>query len=135
MPRRTWAALLLLVAFGPVPHAQSTKVSLVGRITDRAKAVILEAKIAAVSARPVKTIWRRASGLHGRRTASLAESKFLSPSSLPSRVRILRKFPRVITDEAARTPRTNNAPTRGTQQGKATKVAALMHVLSHSSNI
>lgn len=77
----SWVALFLLVTFDPVQHAYSMKVSLVGRITDRFKAVILKAKVAAVSARSVKTIWRRASGLHGRRTASLAKSKFLCPSS------------------------------------------------------
>jgi hypothetical protein len=49
MPRRTWVALLLLIAFDPVAHAQSTKVSLAGRITDRVRAAILEAKVAAVS--------------------------------------------------------------------------------------
>ena len=43
-------ALLLLVSFAPVLCAQSTNASLSGRITDPSKAVIVGAKVAAISA-------------------------------------------------------------------------------------
>src|SRR5262245_62094230 len=42
-------ALLLVALFACVLHAQSTNASLTGRITDPAKAIIVEAKIAAIS--------------------------------------------------------------------------------------
>ncbi len=42
-------ALLLLVSFTTVVHAQSTNASLTGRITDIAKALITDAKVAAIS--------------------------------------------------------------------------------------
>jgi len=42
-------ALLLVALFVCVLHAQSTTASLTGRITDPAKAIIVEAKVAAIS--------------------------------------------------------------------------------------
>ena len=49
MPRRSWPALLLLIALAPVLRAQSTNASLNGRITDSVKAVIVEANVAAIN--------------------------------------------------------------------------------------
>ncbi|HEV2827232.1 MAG TPA: carboxypeptidase regulatory-like domain-containing protein, partial [Pyrinomonadaceae bacterium] len=49
MPRRSWLALLLLVAFAPVLRAQSTNASVNGRITDSVKAVIVNADVAAIN--------------------------------------------------------------------------------------
>ena len=49
MPRRSWLALLLLIAFAPVLRAQSTHASLNGRITDSVKAVIVNANVAAIN--------------------------------------------------------------------------------------
>ena len=49
MPRRSWPALLLLIAFAPVLRAQSTSASLNGRITDSVDAVIVKANVAAIN--------------------------------------------------------------------------------------
>jgi porin len=49
MPRRSWPALLLVIALTPVLRAQSTHASLSGRITDPVKAVIVNANVAAIN--------------------------------------------------------------------------------------
>lgn len=49
MARRTWHALLLIVAFATVLRAQSMSASLNGRITDSLEAVIVEAKVVATN--------------------------------------------------------------------------------------
>ena len=49
MLRRSWPALLLLIALAPVLRAQSTNASLNGRITDSVKAVIVKANVAAIN--------------------------------------------------------------------------------------
>ena len=47
MPRRSWPALLFLIALAPVLRAQSSNASLNGRTTDPDKAVIVKANVAA----------------------------------------------------------------------------------------
>jgi porin len=49
MPRRSWPALLLVIALTPVLRAQSPHASLSGRITDPVKAVIVNANVAAIN--------------------------------------------------------------------------------------
>src|SRR5215470_17327542 len=50
MRRGPAVAFLLLVSLTPVLRVQSTNASLTGRITDPSKALIVDAKVAAVSA-------------------------------------------------------------------------------------
>jgi hypothetical protein len=49
MPRRSWPALLLLIALAAVLRAQSRNASLNCRITDPVKAVIVNANVAAIN--------------------------------------------------------------------------------------
>src|SRR5262252_9139008 len=49
MPRSSLLAVFLLAALTSVLRAQSTSASLAGRVTDPARAVIVEAKVAAIS--------------------------------------------------------------------------------------
>jgi len=49
MLRRSWPALLLIIALASVLRAQSTHASLNGRITDSVKAVIVNANVAAIN--------------------------------------------------------------------------------------
>src|SRR5690348_14808592 len=46
---RALVVSLFLVSFAPSPRAQSTNASLIGRITDPSKALIVDAKVAAIT--------------------------------------------------------------------------------------